>query len=271
MAKEKNFTKSTRSLSGGGKVQGSKTSKIPLNKHTKATKVTKKTSSAVKTDRPSTDNIFGRHLPSSRLRLPSTGNVSAAEQIILLTETIRSHDPLNRLIQNRMDTATLTFMINQSRTFPKYPLKNNSLGKSLQITMREWGHAGWTVSKHKSGNFKDFKPAANDLTLSNMQLQCQDFPEKKGQVQGLIDSVLFEALAIDVTRLPDGDDALDLTRCVLFALHNPNSGLKYPRDFGWLAYHIGGPLPVTRANQDQLVFVRWHEAHKAHKKAVNKA
>jgi hypothetical protein len=149
MAKEKSIGKSARSLNGSTKAHGSKSSNLSLKKVQAAT-VTKKALPSSKPQRSSTDNVFGHHLPSPRLRLPSTGNVTAAEQIILLTETVRSHDPLNRLVQNHFDVATLAFMINRSRMFPKYPLKANSLRKTLQGTMRVWGHKAWTFGKHQS-------------------------------------------------------------------------------------------------------------------------
>jgi hypothetical protein len=232
---------------------------------------TKTKSAATKPKRTPTDNVFGHHLPSPRLRLPDTGNVTALEQVVLLTELLRSHDPLNRLMQNRADTSTLTFMIDHSRTFPKYPLKGNSLCSSLQNTMREWGHQGWSVGKHQSGHYQDTKPDQNDLTLGNMQLNCQDFPEKKGNGEGLIENVSFEDLAIDVTRLPTGNDALDLTDCVIWCLHNPDSGLLYPRDFAWLTVQLGGPKTVRRANHDRRVFSRWAHANKLHKSALARA
>ncbi|KAH3960790.1 hypothetical protein HBI25_172000 [Parastagonospora nodorum] len=237
---------------------------------TKNAKVTKPTVSAPKAPKAKgipTDNIFGHHLPSARLRLPSAGNISALEQVVFLTETIRSRDPLNRLVQNGFDTKTLQFIINQHRTFPKYPLKGNSLGAILRNTMREW-QVDWTFRNQKSGTYQDKKPAPDNLTLANMQLNCQDLSEKNGNGEGVIENVPFEALAVDVTRLPDGDDALDLTRCIIWSLHNPGSGLLYPRDFVWLTHQLGGPKPVQQANHDEEVFRRWHEADSANKTLI---
>jgi hypothetical protein len=71
-----------------------------------------------------------------------------------------------------------------------------------------------------------------------------------------------------VTRLPDGDDALDLTRCVIWCLNNPGSGLLYPRDFVWLTHQLGGPKPVQQANYDEEVFRRWYEADRANKNFI---
>jgi hypothetical protein len=236
-----------------------------------AMRITKTKPAATKPKRPSTDDVFGHHLPSSRLRLPASGNVTALEQVVLLTELLRSHDPLNRLIHNRADNTTLTFIINQCRTFPKYPLEGNSLCKLLHKTMREWGNDDWTIGKHQSGKYNDTQPVQNDLTLTNMQLNCDDFPDKKGNREGLIHNVPFEDLAIDVTRLPTSHDALDLTRCVLWSLHHPDSGLMYPRDFAWLTAQLGGPKPVRRTNYDRRVFVRWDDANKLQKASLARA
>lgn len=266
MAKLVPATKTTR------KRQSTAQGTVPVAR-TKNAKVTKPTAPAPKTHKTkgiTTENIFGRHLPSARLRLPSTGNISALEQVVFLTETIRSRDPLNRLVQNGFDTVTLEFIINQHRNFPKYPMKSNSLGALLRNTMREW-QADWTFSSQKSGVYQDKKPAPDNLTLSNMQLNCQDLSGKNGNGQGIIDNVPFEALAVDVTCLPDGEDALDLTRCVLWSLHNPELGLLYPRDFVWLTQQLGGPKPVQQANYDEEVFMRWREADRASKNSINNA
>jgi len=137
--------------------------------------------------------------------------------------------------------------------------------------MREHGHEKWTLGGYQSGRFPGTKWAPSNLTLSGIRLHCEEFPDKRGNRDGPLENVPFEALAIDVTRFPEGDDALDLTRCVTWAVNNPASGLLYPRDFQWLTAQLGGPLPVARINQDRAVFSRWVAASRARKAAISNA
>ncbi|KAF2821268.1 hypothetical protein CC86DRAFT_411565 [Ophiobolus disseminans] len=201
-----------------------------------------------KRNRENSERIFGRNFPSHRLRFPHTGNITAAEQIVFLTESGL-----------------------RSRSFPKYSCKNNSVGTAMRGIMREHGHQNWTITGYKSGRFQATKLAPNNLILSGFTLYCEDFPSKISNAEGRIGNVLLEALAIDVTRFPGGDDALDLTHCAIWSVNNPGSGFLYPRDFQWLTAQLDGPPPVLRVNQDHAAFARWKEAKKAWKRAAEKA
>lgn len=77
-----------------------------------------------------------------------------------------------------------------------------------------------------------------------MKLYCEHFSDMRGYRDGFTDNIPFEALAVDLTRLPEVEDALDLTRCVIWALRHPSSGLAYPREFVWLTSQLGGPVTV---------------------------
>ncbi|KAF1912956.1 hypothetical protein BDU57DRAFT_541653 [Ampelomyces quisqualis] len=266
VAKDKSATATTAKRSARGSC---------LKPQTDAARVTKsKMSEANETtpkSRRSNEDVFGHNLPSPHLRLPEAGNITALEQIVFLTQSLRSHDPMTRLVQNCFDSTTLTFIINQSRTFPEHPLLGNSLCHIVQNMMRKSGHKDWTFKKHKNGKFGVVKRATDDLRLANMTLRCENFPDMVGNRAGVIENIPFEALAVDVTRLPEGDDALDLTRCLIWALHNPGSGLLYPRDFVWLTGQLGGPMPVKTENYDTAVFARWNNTREEHVAAVSKA
>jgi hypothetical protein len=215
--------------------------------------------------------MSGANPPSGCLRFTKAGNITAAEIIVFLPQSFRSRDALNRLFQSGMKTVTMTAMVNETRIFPKYPLLNNGLCAALLFVMRDQIHPFWTVERNVEGLEQDFKPASNDLTMSNMRLQYELFPTKRGNTDGAIDYVPFEALAIDVTHIRRDDDALDLTRCVIWALHNSGSGLMYPRDFAWITKELGGPETVRPANHDKEVFARWQEANNIRKNAMMRA
>jgi hypothetical protein len=193
------------------------------------------------------------------------GNITAAEQIIFLTESLRARETLNRVLQDRMSTELLTHIINQHRTCPKYPVKANSVCKILQFTMQDENEEKWTVGKHKKGLIKGEKKWPEDkMTLADLDVNCETKHPKRNPP---IDNIPFEAIAVDVTRLPSGDDALDLTHCLTWVLNNPGSGLLWPRDFEWLTEKLGGAQPVAAVNRDKAVFERWATKLKAYKKA----
>lgn len=164
-----------------------------------------------------------------------------------------------------MDNTTFTLIVNQCRTFPKYPLSTNSACIMLQNTMRDWGHKDWTFGKHESGLFQCLRRDEDDLTFEEMEMDGGDSLKPKGKGGRNTENIPFEALATNVTRLPDGDDALDLTSCVVWALNNPNSGLLYPRDFQWLTDQLDGAKPLLPANYDRQAFERWNISRKAQK------
>ncbi|KAH7084308.1 hypothetical protein FB567DRAFT_629835 [Paraphoma chrysanthemicola] len=155
---------------------------------------------------------------------------------VFLAETLRSRDPVERILQDGMSTHLLAHIINQHRTGPKYSIHGNSLWKMLQFTMRdeskkkkEPGAKNWSFSLNKTDESKKVKKwPADKMTLAGLQVDCEKKVPKGNRP---IDNVPFEALLVDVAHLPEGDDALDLTRCLTWIMHNPGPGLVWPRDF----------------------------------------
>ena len=68
--------------------------------------------------------------------------------------------------------------------------------------------------------------------------------------------VQFKDLARGIKKHPSGADALDLTRCVIYAVEHPDEDWKYPDDFKRLIDHLGGPAQVTHAHYDRQAFAR---------------
>ncbi|KAH7072011.1 hypothetical protein BKA63DRAFT_492661 [Paraphoma chrysanthemicola] len=215
----------------------------------------------------STTDIFGTDLPSQRLRLPQDGNLTAIEQIVFLTETLRSRDPVERILQDGMSTHLLAHIINQHRTGPKYPMHGNSVLKMLHFTMRdeskkkkEPGAKNRNFRLNKTDESKKVKKwPADKMRLAGLQVECE---KKVAKGSGPIGHVAFDALLVDVAHLPEGDDALDFTRCLIWIMHNPGSGLLWPRDFQWLVSQIGGRQAVVDANRDPAVYERWTQKEK---------
>jgi hypothetical protein len=70
------------------------------------------------------------------------------------------------------------------------------------------------------------------------------------------DPIPFQSLAEHVKKHPTGDDALDLARCVQYALCQPDEEWYFPTDFEALVQKLGGPATVTNAHLDRQIFGR---------------
>ncbi|RMZ70010.1 hypothetical protein GMOD_00000042 [Pyrenophora seminiperda CCB06] len=68
--------------------------------------------------------------------------------------------------------------------------------------------------------------------------------------------VEFRDLARHVRVHPHGNDALDLARCIQYAVENVNESWLFPIDFSALVAHLGGPVQVTTAHWDREAFAR---------------
>lgn len=73
-------------------------------------------------------------------------------------------------------------------------------------------------------------------------------------------SIPFAQLSTGVRKFPEGDDVLDLTRMVRFAMENPGENWMYPKDYAVLLKHIGGPATITPKHYDSAVHDRWKNA-----------
>jgi hypothetical protein len=61
-------------------------------------------------------------------------------------------------------------------------------------------------------------------------------------------------LASGVKNFPEGNEALDLTRVVQYAVDHPVGNYMYPRDYHLILSALGGPKPVTPENTDAAIF-----------------
>lgn len=122
----------------------------------------KKSKAARKLNTP----LFGSNAPNAQLRMPPHANIIAAELIVFLPNWLRSYDVIFRFAQNGMDTAMLVNILNYHRTSTKgYAMLNNSLCKIMQNTMRDNGYDGWTIMKHKAGDYRNAKEVWNKENL----------------------------------------------------------------------------------------------------------
>ncbi|CAO2653652.1 Nn.00g030630.m01.CDS01 [Neocucurbitaria sp. VM-36] len=204
--------------------------------------------------------IFGNDAPSAQLRMPQDADITAAELIAFLPNWLRSYDVVYRFAQNGMDTATLSNILNYHRTSTKgYAMINNSLCKVIQNTMRDSGYEGWTVKKHKAGLYEREDEAWDERSLSLTGFELSSGASERKRVGRPVENVAFASLANDIERYPEETtgDGLNLTRCVMYAVANPQYALEFPRDFIYLTQLTGGPSGARRMHRDSAVFSRW--------------
>jgi hypothetical protein len=67
----------------------------------------------------------------------------------------------------------------------------------------------------------------------------------------------FTDLATGTKQMPTGSDALDLTKCIRYALNHPQENWVFPDHYQDLVKHLGGPERVTPEHQDRAALRRW--------------
>lgn len=210
------------------------------------------------------NNAFGAGSPSWNLSFPS-GNLTAAEILAYLPHWLKSVDVIDRFVTNGGRSRTIAAMINEFRHQPTGPtavFPSNSAQIMMSYAMRRAGYKGWTVGTH--GKWRQESEAnEQDLSVANFRPQRLTHPKKvtKKNLHDFArnqeaDPIPFKDLALHVKKHPSGPDALDLTRCVLYAVVHPDEQLLFPTDFVRLVDWLGGPQTPTYFHLDRQIFDR---------------
>ncbi|KAF2731327.1 hypothetical protein EJ04DRAFT_526243 [Polyplosphaeria fusca] len=211
---------------------------------------------------PGTVYIFGDAAPTKNLDFPAgkATNITAAEVLAFMPNWLKCRDLCFRLVAGGMTCRLASDCIAHFRAVPKTPAANSIL-KMMSGPMRDEGFTGWTV-----GSNEDWLPTNWDeerISVKGYQTPIRLHPERTRHASNAgVDqqqSIAFSRLADEVVNFPQGADALDLTACVLYAQAHPDEELMFPDNFADLVTRLGGPKPVTQANQDEPSFLRWAE------------
>ncbi|EDU48063.1 conserved hypothetical protein [Pyrenophora tritici-repentis Pt-1C-BFP] len=210
-----------------------------------------------------------RGAPSAWLALPD-GNITLAEVMAFVPQSIKSVDVINRFLFNGAMTTTLTDMINNYRVMGNGAITNNSAYRMMkgQINHHAQTHQeyeNWSVAKHTQlPRPEDFDPTSVSVTgfATPVILSGREAQQAANEPTP---TILFRDLANDVKVMPSGYDALDLTRCVQHCVENDDEDWYYPQHFADLVEHLGGPAPVHRKHADTASVTR----HTEGKKLVN--
>ncbi|KAH7385353.1 hypothetical protein DE146DRAFT_769167 [Phaeosphaeria sp. MPI-PUGE-AT-0046c] len=209
-------------------------------------------------------NAFGLNSPSWNLPFP-IGNLTAAEILAYLPHWLKSVDVVDRFIANGGRSQTIAVTINEFRSLPRDGgFNSNSAQIMMSFSMRRAGFKGWKVGTHHTFPRPDPSMTEDDLNVEDFRLPrvthpkggSSKTPKELLKVNEEAKPIDFKDLALHVKKHPTGDDALDLARCVAYALTHQDETWLFPTDFELLVNKLGGPATITFQHLDRQIFNR---------------
>lgn len=199
------------------------------------------------------NDTFGPGSPSWNLPFPD-GNITLPELSAYHPfGLLKSVDAIHRFHLSGGRAVILEKMLGE---FRNKSVDKNSLFVMQKHSMKGFGFLGWTARTHT-----DWPPinqlVEGDLSVNGFRTCGSTHLSGNARINGNAKSIQFVDLANNVKKHPTGFDALDLTRCVKYAVAHPNESWLYPEDFGRLVMHLGGPATVTVDHSDRAAMVRY--------------
>lgn len=212
------------------------------------------------------NNAFGAGSPSWNLCFPK-GNMTAAEIIAYLPHWLKSIDVVDRFVTNGARSATVSAIVNEFRHQPAdRRFSSNSAQIMMSNAMRHGGYKNWTFTTHSQWQ-REVELSEANLSVKEFRPPCLTHPKSvpKRNLHNALRNhkakpIPMKDLALHVKQHPLGSDALDLTRCVQYALTHEHEIWLFPTDFERLVVHLGGPQAVTHSHYDRQVFARRESA-----------
>jgi hypothetical protein len=213
------------------------------------------------------NNAFGQHAPSWNLEFPD-GPLTAVEIVVYCPHWLKSVDVITRFVNNGVKSVYLAAIINEHRDIPGDQgtlMVPNSITVMMQYAMRRCGFDKWTIGTHKKWNHDDgwnrYNLDVGPFRTPRITHPKQPTRARAGRNETLpcnteAPPVPFKDLAIHVKKHPTGFDALDLTKCVLYAVAHPDEEWRFPTDFAALVKRLGGPVTITQSHCDDVAFSR---------------
>jgi hypothetical protein len=210
------------------------------------------------------NNAFGKGSPSWNLPFPC-GNLTAAEILTYLPHWLKSVDVVDRFIANGGKSYTIAAVINEFRRLPgDGGWSANSAQIMMSYGMRRAGYPEWTVGTHNTFERPNPQMLETDLNVQNFRTPRETHPKSaplgqkphKMKQNVVAEPIEFKALTLHVKADPAGSDALDLSRCVQYAVAHPDEKWYFPNDFEALVNKLGGPATITHSHLDRQIFSR---------------
>jgi hypothetical protein len=187
------------------------------------------------------------------------GNLTLAEIAAFLPQSIKSWDVADRIIWNGASSEDLTRMFNMYRGLnPEIAINTVYLmfrGQMRKRTEAEHGYKhwdSWIVSAQEHVK----KPASFDPdSISVTNFRRPVVFENRPNVPAV--AIPFKDLANGITVWPEGDDALDVTRCVRWCADHQEAQFYYPTDYQTVLQRVGGPLTPDARHSDSSALARF--------------
>jgi hypothetical protein len=195
---------------------------------------------------------FGAAAPSRNLLFPSSANITAVELLTFLPNCVHSASVIYRFCSNGAKPNVINTIINMQRDL-EVEWGQNKCRQAMYEAMDKSGYKGWKFKQHDKYH-EEKKDSWNEDGLGVGGFLTP------GQVRGgetPAPDVPFRSLAVDVRRMPQCDDALDLTRMVHHCVEKPGEPWMYPRDWDALLGVVGGPVAQNKEHTDRESFNRW--------------
>ncbi|KAF3052356.1 hypothetical protein E8E11_010680 [Didymella keratinophila] len=197
-----------------------------------------------------TKPTFDDTAPSNTIPFPKQANMTVPEILAFLPNSINCADVIYRMVSNGGTRKTIHAIINTYRNF-EAEWSANCCGETMYRIMDKAGYTDWTITKHDLWhNSQRSLWDANKVDVGKL---------RTASVGDGAGTVSFRSLAMNVRTMPEGDDALDLTRMVQYCVQNAEDGWGYPKDYEELLDLLGGPVEVRELNTDGAVFRRWED------------
>lgn len=189
---------------------------------------------------------FGDNAPLGNMPFPKKANLTAVELLVFFPNTVYRADVIYRLISNGGTRRSIWAIVNTHRDLGS-EWSANCCGEAMYKTMQKAGYKDWTIKKHDLWH-ESRKASWESHSLDVGNLQTEGIPAR---------GVSFRSLAKDVRTMPEGKDALDLTKMVQYCVQNSEDGWTYPEDYEELLDLLGGPAIVQDENTDGAILRTW--------------
>jgi hypothetical protein len=195
---------------------------------------------------------FGPAAPSKNLQFPVHANMTAVELLTFFPNSVRCADVIYRLISNGGSPHAIWAIVNTQRDLSS-EWGQNSCRQWMYDAMDKAGYKEWRFKAHK----KFHEQRKTPWDEANLDVAGFTTPGQIGRKATLPTDIPFKNLAVDVRHIPQGNDALDLTRMVEYCVQNPHDPWRYPRDYATLLGLVGGAAPIGPEHIDRKAFKRW--------------
>lgn len=203
-----------------------------------------------------------RDAPSPEHDLPDA-NITLAEMMAFIPHSIKCWDAIDRIVWNGAVSEDLQKMINRYRSMPYGEIDINSVYLMMRGQMRKR-----TKTEHNYDRWKDWTVGAQQDIVKPHSFDPDSVSVKgfrrpivfASRPNAIAAPIPFRDLADGVSLWPNGEDALDLTRCVAWCVENPDTKYFYPSDYHKVLARVGGPITPTASHSDAAVLARFRSS-----------